>query len=275
MTTESFLWFLFYLQPVLYLAAFVAYLAVFLSDHPLPRALARPLLTTAVLVNLVFFTTFTTHFGHIPMVTAQQVLGNVGFAMAATYLWVQGRTRTPYSGPFVLSLVVLCQLVSLMHPRLDDAVPEVLNSFMFSVHVANAVLGYSALGLAGVYGLIYLVLYKEMRFKRFGLVFRRLPPLSVLDQMNYYAAIIGFGFLTVAITTGAAWATHVFREELFDPKLTVGLITWIFYGATVIGRRFYSWRGPRLAYSSSVGFAALLVSMFTVNFFFTKYHVFI
>ena len=35
------------------------------------------------------------------------MLGNVGFAVAATYLWIQNRTRTPYSGPFVLSLVLL------------------------------------------------------------------------------------------------------------------------------------------------------------------------
>ena len=274
MTTESFLWLLFYLVPVLYAAAFAAYLVVFFSDRRTPRKLARPVLVSAVLVNLVFFTTFTSHFGHIPMVTVHQVLGNVGFAVAATYLWVQGRTRTPYSGPFVLSLVVLCQLVNVAHPRLDHQVPAVLENVMFSVHVSSAVLGYSALALAGIYGLVYLVLYKEMRVKRFGLLFRRLPPLAVLDQMNYYAATIGFGFLTIAITTGTVWALRVYSEHLFDPKLVVGVITWAFYGATVLGRRFHSWRGPRLAYSSSVGFACLLLSMFAVNFFLTKYHVF-
>jgi ABC-type uncharacterized transport system permease subunit len=274
MTTESFLWLLFYLVPALYVAAFAIYILVFLRDHATPKRLARPVLVVAVLANLIYITTFTTHFGHIPMVTVHQVLGNVGFAVAATYLWVQSRTQTPYSGPFVLSLVVLCQLVSLVNPRLDHEVPEVLNSLMFSVHVSNAVLGYSALALAGIYGLVYLLLYKEMRIKRFGLFFHRLPPLAVLDQMNFYAAAVGFVFLTVAIATGITWAVHVYRDQILDPKLVVGVITWLFYGATVFGRRYRSWRVPRFAYSSSIGFVALLLSMFAVNFFFTKFHVF-
>jgi len=274
MTTESFLWLLFYLVPTLYVASFAVYLVVFLSDREGPQKLARPLLVFTVLTNLIFFAIFTSHFGHIPMVSVHQLLGNVGFAVAATYLWVQSRTKTPYSGPFVLFLVVLLQLVNLLNPRLEHEVPEVLESVMFSVHVSNAVLGYSALALAGIYGLIYLLLYKEMRIKRFGLFFHRLPPLAVLDQMNFYAATVGFVFLTIAIATGFAWAVHVFRDQLFDPKLAVALITWLFYGATVFGRKYRSWRGPRLAYSSSVGFVVVLLSTFAVNFFLTKFHVF-
>ncbi len=48
MTTESFLWLLFYLVPVLYAAAFAAYLVVFFSDRRTPRKLARPVLVSAV-----------------------------------------------------------------------------------------------------------------------------------------------------------------------------------------------------------------------------------
>ena len=44
--------------------------------------------------------------------------------------------------------------------------------------------------------------------------------------------------------------------------------------ATVFGRRFRSWNGPRLAASSLYGFLLLLGSMFVVNYLFTKFHMF-
>ncbi len=274
MNAEKFLWFLFYLMPSLYLFSAIAYVVVFVTEHPTVQRLARGSLFVAVLVNLVFFSAFTTHFGHIPMVTAQQVIGNVGFAVAAIYLWIQNLTKTPHSGPFILTLVVLCQIVGVLNPRFDRVVPEILDSAMFSVHVIVALLGYSALALAGVYGFIYLLLYKEIRFKRFGLVFRRLPPLEVLDRMNFIATTVGFAFLTVAIATGISWAARVYEDKLIDPKLIVGVLTWLFYGATVVGRKYRSWRGSRFAYSSSLGFTAVLLLMFAVNSFFTKFHVF-
>jgi HemX protein len=272
--TESLLWFMNLLIPVVYLITVVVYIAVFFTENPFARRTARPLLTLSVLVNLVYCAAFTSYFEHIPLVTVPQVIGGVGFALAATYLWIENQTKTPHTGPFILILACLCETVSSLNPRLDHYVPALLNSTLFSFHVSAAVLGYSAFALAAVYGLIYLLLYQEMRLKHFGLIFRRLPSLAVLDRMNYIAALVGFAFITVAITLGFIWSCLVFKGPVADPKLVIGVLTWIAYGATIFGRRFRSWNGPRLASSSLFGFVVLLLSMFLVNYLFSKFHVF-
>ncbi len=271
---DAFLGALLYVVPAVYALAFTAYLVVFAREAGWAVRAARPLLVLAVTLNLGQLVAFTTHYQHIPAVTVHQVLGAIGFAIAATYLWVETRTRTPHTGPFVLGLVLICQLDAMLHPRFGTEVPALLNSAAFSVHVTAAILGYSAFGLAAVYGLIYLLLYNEMRLKRFGLIFRRLPPLAVLDTMNFFAAGIGFAFLTVAVLIGSFWAAQVFSEQLLDPKLIVGWATWAIYGAALFGRRYRSWRGPRLAYSSVLSFVAVLLSMVVVNYLLSRYHIF-
>jgi HemX protein len=263
------------LLPVLYGVAFFNYLLVFFSDDETVRRLARPLLWSAVIANVAYFMGFTVFFEHIPMVTVFQVMGAVGFAVAATYLWVEAKTKTPYTGPFILLLVLIFQVLNTLFPKLDPYVPDILRSMIFSFHVSAAVLGYSAFAVAAVYGLLYLLQYRSIRNKRFGLIFRRLPSLDILDRMNYYASVAGFALLTAAIILGAIWSTHVFGAVHPDPKVLVALGTWVLYGLAILGRHVTSWRGPRMAYSSLFGFVFVLFSMFAVNFFLTKFHVFV
>ena len=88
---------------------------------------------------------------------------------------------------------------------------------------------------------------------------------------------------TLAIVLGAIWGTHLARTMsldtrrpvYFDPKVLVAFGTWALYGLAILGRRFTAWKGPRMAYSSVFGFLVVLFSLFAVNFFLTKFHVFV
>jgi ABC-type transport system involved in cytochrome c biogenesis permease subunit len=254
--------------PILYGVAFFDYVLVFATQEPTVRRLARPLLMTAVALNLVYVLGFTVFFEHIPLVNVYQAVGMIGFALAAIYLWVETRTQSPYTGPFVLFVVVILQFVGSMFPQLDREMPELLRSTLFSVHVSAAVVAYSALALSGVYGLLYLMMYHRIRQKQFGLIFRRLPPLDVLDRMNVVAAVVGFGFLTIAIAVGSFWTAQLFGGlgHLFEvPKIVVAILTWVVYGLALSARRLSMWSGTHTAYSTTVGFLAVLVSIFLVN----------
>lgn len=280
--TRLLLAFLLDILPVLYGIAFFDYLLVFFTEDTSVRRLARPLLWTAVGVNLVYLAGFTIFFEHIPLVTVYQVVGAVGFAVAVTYLWVESRTGSLYTGPFILGLVLIFQVVNTLFPKLDRDVQTILQSKIFSLHVSAAVLGYSAFAVAAVYGLLYLLQYQEIRHKRFGLVFRRLPSLDILDRMNYYAAAVGFVLLTLAIALGAWWGNRAsaadpdrFGAPFLDPKVLIALATWVLYGAALVGRRVVSWGGARMAYSSLIGFLIVLFSMFAVNLLLTRFHVFV
>lgn len=273
--TGLFLTILLHLLPVLYAMTLFDYVLVFVTNESLVRRLARPLLMLSVGCNLVYMLVYTVYFEHIPMVNVYQVLGAVGFAVAATYLWIETRTKTLYSGPFILSLVLIFQIINTLFPKLDWDVPEILRSMLFSIHVSAAVLGYSAFAVSAVYGLMYLIQYQAIRAKRFGLAFRRLPSLDILDRMNFHAVRAGLGFLTIAIIIGMIWSSRIYGHIQIDPKVLIAVLTWGLYGLALLGRTFTGWRGPRMAFSSVIGFIVIMFSVFAVNFFLTKFHVFV
>jgi ABC-type uncharacterized transport system permease subunit len=263
------------LLPLFYWAALIDYILVFTTNDATARRLARPFLILALVVNAVYFLGFTFYFEHLPFVSVFQVLGAIGFAIAVIYLWVESRTKSPHTGPFILTVVVIFQVLNTAFPKLDRDVPEILRSTVFNLHVSAAILGYSSFAVAAVYGFLYLIQYRVIRNKSFGLLFQRLPSLDILDHMNLVASSTGFLFLSVAIVAGVLWSHAVYGGVQMDPKVLVAILTWIVYGLALFGRHFVSWRGPRMAYSSLFGFLVILFSLFAVNFFLTRFHVFV
>jgi cytochrome c-type biogenesis protein CcsB len=79
--------------------------------------------------------------------------------------------------------------------------------------------------------------------------------------------MFGFIFLTAGIITGAVWANSAWgRYWGWDPKETWSLITWFVYATLLHARMTRGWHGKRIAYLSILGFAAVLVTYFFVNY---------
>ena len=79
--------------------------------------------------------------------------------------------------------------------------------------------------------------------------------------------LFGFLFLSAGIISGAVWANSAWgRYWGWDPKETWSLITW-FVNAILLHARFMrGWRGKYIAVFSMVGFAAVLITYFGVNY---------
>ena len=99
-----------------------------------------------------------------------------------------------------------------------------------------------------------------------GFLFKRLPPLNKLDEMNYRILTIGFPFLTLGIITGAVWANYAWGSYWsWDPKETWSLITWLVYAGILHGRLTVGWRGRRAAVFCIIGFGCVLFTFLGVN----------
>ncbi|MDD5773858.1 MAG: c-type cytochrome biogenesis protein CcsB [bacterium] len=114
----------------------------------------------------------------------------------------------------------------------------------------------------GVFVFVCYLLYKnEKKLKE------RLPPIDVVDKVNYNAAVYGFIFLTGGIIAGAVWADSAWGSYWsWDPKETWSLITWFIYAAYLHARKTSGWSGIKAAYISVYGFWAVVFTYFGVNF---------
>ena len=95
-------------------------------------------------------------------------------------------------------------------------------------------------------------------------MFRRLPPLDVLDRAEHRFLLAGFPLLTIGIITGTLWARRV---EMGAPsevlRAVFGYITWLVIAGVLFLRAAAGWRGRRAAYGTIAGFGlAVVVLMF-------------
>jgi len=262
------------LLPILYALVSVAYALVFFRNDPLARRTAPGALATTLGLHVLYLVLLAVHLRRVPIATSFESLSALALALGIAYLVQERRSGTPYTGFVFVPLVFACQMVASAFASTQVEVKPVLQSPLFGVHIATALLGYAAFAVAAIFGILYVLLYHNLKAHRFGLVYERLPSLEVLAGMNLRAAIFGLACLTLAIGVGALWSLETYPKFWQDPKVWLSLLAWTVYAICVAVRLAGSWRGPRFAYFTIAGFLLVVFSMLAANRLFPSFHDF-
>jgi len=192
--------------------------------------------------------------------------------IAVTYVFLLFRHRERSTGPFLIPLVIVFQAVSLLTRPSGLAARKELSGALFAFHVTTAILGYAALSLAFVLALLYLVQNRQLRERRTGLLFSRLPALDVLDRMEHTAVAVGVAALAVSLSLGMIWAQKNWGT-VWDAKITATLLVLVVYAVALFSSPL-GLKGKKTAFVSIFGFSLVLFSYTIVNLFVSKGHVF-
>ena len=219
--------------------------------------------------------------GHFPVSDVASTLSAVALCAAALFAVVaRGSRASPDqdggglppshagTGGVVLGVVFLLQLVaSAFDPAL--LVPRAGGMGPFQVlHVATSALAAAALVLSGVHGILYLVLFRQMRERRFGPWFAHLPDLGVLARLTRSSALAGFLFLTVGMNVGIAMG-HAEQAQGFRysyPEVLLSILLWVHFGVIAFSRFIRGFSARRASVAAAGGLIALLLSLMLVLF---------
>jgi ABC-type uncharacterized transport system permease subunit len=71
-----------------------------------------------------------------------------------------------------------------------------------------------------------------------------LPPLLTLERFLFRLVGIGEALLTLTIVSGALFSEELFGKPFrFTHKVVFTLLAWLVFGALLVGRHRYGWRG--------------------------------
>jgi HemX protein len=186
---------------------------------------------------------------------------------AGASLVVQRLYRIPAIGAFItpLVLVVLLPTLFLVKPDFPEVLPEAVRRPMLTVHIVTALLGVSLFAIASLVAVMYLLQEREVKGKRFGALFSRLPSLAALDQVNQRVVRFGFVVFTLALLSGSVMAKVVWKSAWqWDPQQVSSLVIWLIYGA-MVQLRHTGWHGRRFALLTIAAFALVVGSMTLLN----------
>jgi HemX protein len=262
------------LLPILYAVTSLAYGLVFFRNDALARRVAPRALVVALALHVIYMALLSVHLRRVPIATSFESLSALALALGIVYLVQERRSGTPHTGIIFVPLVFLCQTFASAFMNPNTEVKPILQSPLFGVHIAAALLGYSAFAVSAIFGLLYVLLYHNLKAQQFGIVYERLPSLEVLGAMNMRAAAFGLACLSVAIGVGALWSLQVYPQFWRDPKVWLSVLAWVIYALCLLVRYAAGWRGPRIAYFTIAGFLLVVFSMLAANRLFHSFHDF-
>lgn len=196
--------------------------------------------------------------GGMPVGMAQG-LSFLAFLLTAIFLGIDLVYRRAVIGAFVTPIVLAVLVPAFLLPGDLEPIREEVVRPLLPVHVGIAILGVALFAVAAGVGLMYVLMERQVKAKRFGLLFSRLPPLQTLDEINRWLVVVGFIALSVTLATGAFFDTSGHGWQ-WDAKRVATLICWIMSAVLLSARFFAGWRGKRVAVVTMAGFGMLLVS---------------
>ena len=200
----------------------------------------------------------TVELAQAPTFRFSEGLSVLALLTVGAYLLVDRVYRLPVIGAFVAPLVIAVLVPAHLVP-VERVRAGPIEGVVLPVHIAVALSGVALFALGFGVALMYLLLEREVKAKRLGTLFRRLPSLELLDKLNYRLVVLGFAFLSAAIATGAVFAHHEQGSPWqVGPKQAFALFAWGLTAVVVLLRHTTGWRGRKVALATAAGFALML-----------------
>jgi cytochrome c-type biogenesis protein CcsB len=243
-----------------YIAATGLALAYLVQRHDLVHRLSVLAALAGWAIHTVALIVRALELGAPPLGSLPDAISVAVWVIVLLEVLLEQRTGVRVLGAFVLPVVVMLSLKATT-PRAGVLAPALASAWVW-VHIALAMVGIAAFVFNFAGALMYLLQERQLKTKRPGAFYYRLPSLATLDRLTFRTLALGFPFLTTGLVLGALWARAAWGSTFtFDPLAFFSLLAWVIYAGTLAGRAVAGWHGRRAAYFSIVGFAALVLTL--------------
>jgi ABC-type uncharacterized transport system permease subunit len=206
-------------------------------------------------------------FGFAVAVSATLWLGMIFFSIESLLVPIDGLRLLLLPASSVASLLPLVLAHGRVVPHTGYAI--------FIPHLAIAFLAYSLITIAALHALLMMALDRRLHqgtvlgdattagpLARFiQTVLDQLPSLLTMESLLFRLIGVGFVALTATVVTGVMFTEAVFGRPLrFDHKTVFTILSWMAFGALLIGRWQRGWRGRTALRFTLGGFAMLLLA---------------
>ncbi len=208
--------------------------------------------------------------GRCPLVDAQEKSAFLSWCLVLAYLLAQRWYHAGALRAFVFPIVfVLASIAAILpgtteHP---EGIANPVQKVLLAVHAGLIMLSYAAFFIAFGAGLMFIIQERELKLKRFGSIFFRLPSLDTCDAISFKSMSAGFTLLTMGMAAGIIWSRV--RDGIFwhgQPIEVFSVFTWVVYLLIIQSRINAGWGGRKAAVASIAGFVLVIVSLAGVRY---------
>ena len=138
-------------------------------------------------------------------------------------------------------------------------------TWQIQLHAALALLAYATLSVAALIALMLWLQERALRRRQLTTAQHVFPPLTLLESLLFRVIAGGFALLTLALLSGVVFVENLFAQHLWH-KTVLSLLAWGVFGALLLGRWRYGWRGRRAVRLTLTAMALLALAFFGSKF---------
>jgi HemX protein len=250
------------LVPLVFFPLAVQYLTVLIRGGKLSKQahLFNYILVIAVLT--LFLVVRSLNYERCPFGNLFEALSFIVWLLMLFYFFLERHTGEPWLGLLVVPLNAVIMVVSVLFINSAKALPVTFKSTYFPFHVSLSLAAYVFLCLSFISSLVYIKQFKDIKGKKQGLLYRKLPSLENVEHYIYTAAVIGWVLLAAGTLIGVIWAksVRVPLDKLIFKMASTFIVLGI-YGVLLVVRQIKKAGGRRIAFLSVLGFLWIIVTL--------------
>jgi ABC-type uncharacterized transport system permease subunit len=197
---------------------------------------------------------------NMPVFSRFDALASYALALSAAYLLLAAFRPTRGIAAILIPYAAVSLLCGVSALRMGTGAPLPVQGFWLVSHVITAYAAFGVFTLASLNAVLYLVQDSNLKHKRLGLVWERLPSLETLDHLMSRLAGVAFLLLTISVVLGFVLVRRSGGGDdwFTDPKVLATIVTWIVLAVFVHMRASADRHGRGIALMALVGLACLL-----------------
>jgi ABC-type uncharacterized transport system permease subunit len=165
-------------------------------------------------------------------------LSLIALGMAGLTVIVGAKGRMAALGVVVFPLAAIMLVGYHLHGHLP---PEPLD-WRLQLHAWTALLAYATLAIAALLAVMLWLQERALRRREVHGWLRALPPLVELETLLFRTIKVGFVLLSATLLTGVLFVDNLLAQHLVH-KTVLSVLSWLTFGALLLGRWRYGWRG--------------------------------
>jgi ABC-type uncharacterized transport system permease subunit len=199
--------------------------------------------------------------GRCPITNFFELLVFLGWSMVLIYLLIGSSYRLSLLGVITAPFVSVLNIWALWAPdRSLYTLRQPVNPWL-ETHTSFSIVACGAFALAGVAGLMYLFQERQLKTRKPGSLFFRLPPISTLTIANSRLLWLGFVLFTVGLGSG-----FFIGQDVDWRKVAWSVLVWALYGGILLGRLLQRMGAKWIATLSIIAFSLLLSVFWGIRF---------
>lgn len=250
---------------ILYAVSLVFYFIDYLNKDRIAQRSAFWLLTLVFSMQTIFLILFIIETKRFPILSLFEGIYFYAWLLIILSIVLHLFSKLNYAVFFINIIGFIFMTIHTFAPMQikKSSIGDALISELLFIHITFAILSYVAFAMSFVCSILYLLLYRNLKKKKWTKQFGRLPSLKQTATGMKTGIVIGIPFLFISLVLGMQWAQIALSEwSFFDMKIVGSFFILIVYSFVLFGIHTGRLRGNNHVWANVFAFLFVIINFF-------------